>query len=89
MNKVSITILASALLLAACSGSGPIDPKYVDMGTPEDPRVCKTITPIGTRIGERICMRQSQWDAQSENASEAVRGIQDRSAASGQAVAQD
>ena len=89
MNKISTMILASAVLLAACSATGPIDPQYVDMGTPEDPRVCKTITPIGSRIGERICMRQSQWDAQSQNASEAVRGIQDRSAASGQIVAQD
>lgn len=27
-----------------------------------DPVKCETITPIGTRIGQRVCLRQSEWD---------------------------
>jgi hypothetical protein len=86
---LSAVTLACAVLLGACSASGPIDPQYVDRGTPENPRKCKTVTPVGTKIGQRICMLQSDWDAMSDNASGAVRDIQTRSAATGQGVLQD
>lgn len=30
--------------------------------TIDDPVVCKRITPIGTRISQKICKKQSDWD---------------------------
>ena len=27
----------------------------------QDPVRCERITPIGTRIGQRVCMRESEW----------------------------
>ena len=36
----------------------------------EDRMVCKKFAPTGTRISQRVCKKQSEWDAYSKNATE-------------------
>lgn len=36
----------------------------------EDRMVCKKFAPTGTRISQKVCKKQSEWDAISKNASE-------------------
>ena len=43
-----------------------------------DPVKCKTVTPIGTRIGQKVCYKQSEWDEIDGAGSEATREIQRR-----------
>lgn len=46
--------------------------------TNDDRRVCKRIAPTGTRISQKVCKKQSEWDAISKNASEAGADAQRR-----------
>ena len=43
-----------------------------------DPVKCKTVTPIGTKIGQRICYKQSEWDEIEGAGKETTREIQRR-----------
>ncbi|MEM1404522.1 MAG: hypothetical protein AAGG55_14385 [Pseudomonadota bacterium] len=43
-----------------------------------DPVKCKTITPIGTKIGQRVCYKQSEWDEIEGAGKETTREIQRR-----------
>lgn len=85
-------VICGAMVLSACSSSGggyassgatatnnavAQGGEAVAAGDP-DPRVCKTVTPIGTRIGQRTCMKQSEWDRMAENARKATRETQQR-----------
>lgn len=36
----------------------------------EDRMVCKKFAPTGTRISQKVCKKQSEWDTLSKNASE-------------------
>lgn len=71
-------LLSSAFLITACastsvdttsasatSGSQATDLAQAPAIENADPRVCKRVTPIGTRISQRICMKKSQWEEQS------------------------
>ena len=82
------TFVATVVALTAC-GTGPIDPKYVDKGTPENPRKCKMVVPIGTKIGQRVCMLQSDWDELAGNAGQGVSEAQVRANQAGNSVLQD
>lgn len=46
----------------------------------EDPIVCKRIVQVGTRIAQRICMRQSQIDKGERDAREMLGEVQKRGA---------
>lgn len=48
----------------------------------EDPMVCKRIAQTGTRVAQRICMRQSQIDKSQRDAQEMLGEVQKRGALS-------
>ena len=53
--------------------STTVDPREVQQAAVEDPKVCKRITPTGSRIARRICFKQSEWDAMREGGQRAAR----------------
>jgi hypothetical protein len=42
--------------------------QQVAEANPEDKRVCRYETTVGTRIAQRICAKQSVWDRMDEEA---------------------
>jgi hypothetical protein len=49
----------------------------------DDPRVCERIIPTGTRIAQRVCFKQSEWDQMRENAQMATQDSQRRAVQQG------
>jgi hypothetical protein len=72
--------LAGAVLLAACSSSAPVGSggEVAAAEDAADPRKCKYVTPIGSRIGQRVCMKRSEWERMAENARKATKETQQR-----------
>lgn len=50
----------------------------------DDPIVCKKVVQTGTRVAQRICMRQSQVEANQRDAQEMLGEVQKRGAISKQ-----
>ena len=50
-----------------------VDPADVQRAAVADPKVCKRITPTGSRIARRFCLKQSEWDAMREGGQRAAR----------------
>ena len=50
----------------------------------DDPLVCKKVTQTGTRVAQRICMRQSKIEANQRDAQEMLGEVQKRGAISKQ-----
>lgn len=68
------------LLLAASASVSATEGTASDSAQPvksaaADPRVCKRVKATGTRITQRVCMKQSEWDSIAENAK---RSMEDR-----------
>ncbi len=53
--------------------SAAADPAEVQRAALEDPMVCKRMTPTGSRIVRRYCLKQSKWDAMREGGQRAAR----------------
>jgi hypothetical protein len=49
----------------------------------DDPRVCERIIPTGTRIAQRVCFKQSEWDQMRANAQQAAEDSQRRAVQQG------
>jgi hypothetical protein len=49
----------------------------------DDPRVSERIIPTGTRIAQRVCFKQSEWDQMRENAQAATQDSQRRAVQQG------
>lgn len=47
--------------------------------------VCKSVRPAGTRLPQRVCHTQADWDSLTEASQEDMRRVRDRSRASGAA----
>lgn len=65
---------ADAIASTEGAGPQPLDP---------DRRVCEKILPTGTRIAQRVCMKQSEWDRIRENAKQATINHQQRATQQG------
>ena len=76
-TKIGLSAVAFLTMLLACASQGDTASEsgtamnvVADTGTEavagaEDPSkrlVCRRIKPTGSRFGERICMRQAQWE---------------------------
>ncbi len=59
--------LGSVLLVfAACAG-----PSATDGAVADGEKVrCETITPVGSRLGKRVCMTEAEWDVWSREQQE-------------------
>jgi len=51
--------------------------------TAEPELVCKSVRPAGTRLPQRVCHTQADWDSLTEASQEDMRRVRDRSRASG------
>jgi hypothetical protein len=49
----------------------------------ESELVCKTIRPAGTRLPQRVCYTQEEWDSLTDQSQEDMRRFRDRATASG------
>lgn len=49
----------------------------------DDPRVCKLITQVGTKVARRVCVRQSDWDAMQGTGNKVTTEMQNRSVQAG------
>lgn len=52
----------------------------------EDPLVCKTLVPTGTRVAQRTCMRRSEFDKARRDGSEMLEEVQRRGVQTGNVV---
>jgi hypothetical protein len=63
--------------MAAAGGDAATAPT-VAATAEEDPLVCEMVVQTGTRVAQRICMRQSQLDANKRDADEMLGEVQRR-----------
>lgn len=52
----------------------------------KDPFVCKTVVPTGTRVAQRTCMRQSEFDKARRDGGEMLGEVQRRGVQTGNVV---
>ncbi|MEM7081079.1 MAG: hypothetical protein AAF513_20890 [Pseudomonadota bacterium] len=69
-------------LILASAGTGAADDKETKKEKKKDKRVCKRVAVIGSRIPERICRRQSDWDRMEAQSREELDRANDGSARS-------
>lgn len=50
-----------------------VQPADVQAAEEDNPMVCKRMTPTGSRIVRRYCLRESQWDAMRDSGQRAAR----------------
>ena len=79
-TKLSRAALAACLAgSVAWSGSAlaekssSVEPADVQQAAMEDPKVCKRMTPTGSRIARRFCLKRSEWEAMREGGQRAAR----------------
>jgi hypothetical protein len=86
--RVSLSIIAAAVMLVACASKGPASPKSA--GTDDETsaeyqrladnagerRVCKRQAVLGTRVDSIVCVTEAEMKAQRENAADILRDIQ-------------
>ncbi len=80
---VSLLVAASTAAVAQTDpaagtppSTGPATPvpSAAAKANPDDKVICKTQTPSGSRLGaKRVCMKKSDWDAQSQSAGDQLR----------------
>lgn len=71
-----LCVFAALLLITACSSTTGTSNNAASSSagnadtvaqTEDDPLICETVIPSGTRIGRKVCMRKSQKDRIREN----------------------
>jgi hypothetical protein len=67
-----IVVLAAGALLAAAT---PPQPAKAE----KDPLVCKSETPVGTRLPQRVCVRKSERERQQRESRTSLEDVQTRS----------
>ncbi|TNF88347.1 MAG: hypothetical protein EP301_05130 [Gammaproteobacteria bacterium] len=72
---LAVCLIGGALFSASAAAekSTPVNPADVQRTAMEDPKVCKRITPTGSRIARRFCFRQSEWEAMRDGGQRAAR----------------
>ncbi len=90
-----VVVLAVLSLASACSttktgvsdaGSSAGGAEVAAAESPrkeDDPRVCKLITQVGTKVARRVCVRQSDWDAMQGTGSKVTTDMQNRAVQAG------
>ena len=69
-----LTFALSLALLAAAPDTAATPPSAVSDAKPEKPKmVCRSDRASGSRLKNRICMTQEQWDSQKSNINDADR----------------
>ena len=74
-SLLAICLTGSAVFSASsfAHDSASAHPADVQRAAMQDPKVCKRITPTGSRIARRYCFKQSEWDAMREGGQRAAR----------------
>ena len=96
MTHRFVVVLATLCLASAFSTTKP---GVSDAGSPsagdtevataestrkeDDPRVCKLITQVGTKVARRVCVRQSDWDTMQGTGSKVTTDMQNRAVQAG------
>ena len=85
------TLILLALALAACSsspsqdtasvtaseyGAGTETTSQASIAVPFDPIKCVRYTPSGTRISQKVCKKQSEWDRIQRESQEQLQNVQ-------------
>ncbi len=97
-NPLSRQILVSVFTIATASACSTTEPGVGDASTrsnntqvaeaaaeqrEDDPRVCKLITQVGTKVARRVCVRQSDWDTMQGTGSKVTTDMQNRAVQAG------
>lgn len=74
-SLMAICLIGGAVFSASAIAdeNALVDPADVQRAAMQDPKVCKRITPTGSRIARRYCFKQSEWDAMREGGQRAAR----------------
>ena len=79
LTTLAITWLAAAAPETAPPAAAPSAPAIAAPAKTDDPMVCRSETPIGSKLPQRICVRKSERDRQRRESEEALQLIQRRS----------
>ena len=71
MKSILVTV-SLAFALSFTGGAAYADDKQADSKANPEKRVCKRVKVTGTRIKEKVCRKQRDWDALREESRETV-----------------
>lgn len=82
MKMPHVTLLGALILLGAgCSSTSSVEPAAdgsVKSMASSEGMVCKSVKPTGSRIAERVCATQEQWDRAEQESKERKSDIERR-----------
>ena len=70
---IGFGVLAAATGLASPSPAWSTVQSQANPGATRSRRVCRDLTPTGTRLMRRVCRSQADWDEEARKSSESVR----------------
>lgn len=82
MFRSNFAVLFCAVLLVSGCATTSEQRLQKAMTDEDDPLVCEKTTVIGTRVAQRVCLRQSQIEARKRNSQAALDEVQKRGAIS-------
>ena len=80
MRTILIAQFCAVLLVSGCATKPAEQDLWNAMTEEDDPLICENSAVIGTRVAKRVCLRQSQIEANKRNGQEALENVQKRGA---------